>query len=191
MLNINIKDAFNISNSLSLLRLLMIIPLFFLTDLNGENQRLYLLLIMFGAYITDILDGFFARKLNQITEMGKIVDPLADKVLMAGVVIKLYMIGELTNLFFWTVVLRDIFIFLGGIFVSKKIGKVLPSNKLGKITVLIIGLFLIIVVTDFKQISLLTYKAFYFGSIGMCFVSFAGYLIRSIEYIKWKKNETV
>ena len=191
MKNILIKDVFNLSNSLSILRMLLFIPLLFLTDLNSENQRYYLLAIFFGAYITDILDGYFARKLNQITEMGKIIDPLADKFLMAAVVIKLYSIGELTDLFFWTVVIRDVLIFIGGVFVTKYIGKVLPSNKLGKITVLIIGMFLIIVVTNFKQISLITYKIFYFGSIFMCFASFVGYVIRSVEYVRWKKNETI
>jgi len=191
MQNLSLKDAFNVSNSLSLLRLLLIIPTFFLTNLNADYQRYYLLGIMMGAYLTDVLDGYFARKLNQITEIGKVIDPLADKVLMAGIVIKLYLIGELTDLFFWSVVLRDLLIFTGGIIVSKIIGKVLPSNKLGKLTVLIIGIFLIIVVTNFKQISLITFKIFYFTSIAMCYISFIGYSVRSIEYIRWKRNEAI
>lgn len=191
MQNISLKDAFNVSNSLSLLRMFLFIPLLFLTDLQDTNQRYYLLALIFIAYVTDVLDGYFARKLNQITEMGKIIDPLADKVLVTAIVIKLYLIGELTDLFFWTIVLRDVLIFIGGIFVSKIIGKVLPSNKLGKLTVFVIGIFIVIVITDFKNISLITYKIFYFGSIIMSFISFVGYSVRSIEYIRWKKNETI
>ncbi len=191
MQNISLKDAFNVSNSLSLLRMFLFIPLLFLTDLHDPNQRFYLLALIFIAYVTDVLDGYFARKLNQITEMGKIIDPLADKVLVTAIVIKLYLIGELTDLFFWTVILRDVLIFIGGIFVSKIIGKVLPSNKLGKLTVFVIGIFIVIVITDFKNISLITYKIFYFASIIMSFISFVGYSVRSIEYIRWKKNETI
>ncbi len=86
-----------------------------------------------------MLDGYLARKLNQVTEVGKIIDPLADKAAMAVIVIKLYMINEISAFFFFTIISRDLIIFIGGLFVSNILGKVLPSNKLGKITVLFIG----------------------------------------------------
>ena len=89
--------------------------------------------------LTDVLDGYLARKLNQVTEVGKIIDPLADKAAMAVIVVKLFSIGEISAFFFLLIIIRDLLIFIGGIYVSKKLGRVLPSNKLGKLTVLFIG----------------------------------------------------
>jgi Phosphatidylglycerophosphate synthase len=54
---------------------------------------------MLFAASTDMLDGYLARKLNQVTEVGKIIDPLADKAAMALIVIKLYLIGEISGFF--------------------------------------------------------------------------------------------
>ncbi|MCK7524307.1 MAG: CDP-alcohol phosphatidyltransferase family protein [Ignavibacteriales bacterium] len=52
------------------------------------------------AATTDMLDGYLARKLNQVTEVGKIIDPLADKAAMAVIVVKLFLIGEISTFLF-------------------------------------------------------------------------------------------
>ncbi len=52
------------------------------------------------AAATDMLDGYLARKLNQVTEVGKIIDPLADKAAMAVIVVKLFLIGEISYFLF-------------------------------------------------------------------------------------------
>ena len=134
------EEIFTISNGISFLRFLLVIPLWFLLDNFGSQSVRYITfaLCVFAA-ATDILDGYLARKFNQVTEVGKIIDPLADKAAMAVVVIKLFLIKEISVFFFLTIILRDLIIFIGGLFVAKKLGRVLPSNKLGKITVLFIG----------------------------------------------------
>ena len=78
-------------------------------------------------------------------------------------------------------------IFTGGIFVSKKIGKVLPSNLLGKLTVLVIGFFIIAVVAGLEPANLL-YKLLFYISIIMSFGSVIGYALRAYEKIKWKNE---
>ena len=112
--------------------------------------------------------------------------------MIGTIVIKLYLIGEISDFYFWVIILRDILIFLGGIFISNKIGRVLPSNLLGKITVLTIGIYLISVVLNFSEEAPKVYGFLYYLSISMSFISIIGYAVRGFELIKWKrKNEVV
>lgn len=187
---INPKEIYTKSNLLSLFRLLLAIPLWMLLDDFESNRYLVFGLCLFAAF-TDILDGYLARKFNEVTEFGKVIDPLADKVAMAAVVIKLYLIGEVPPMYFYIIIGRDVLIFLGGIILSKKIGRVLPSNKLGKIAVLNIGFVLLLILLGLNKDSL-TYLIFYFSSIILIFASFAGYIIRASEFIKRNNsNESV
>lgn len=193
MMKFKFSEINTYSNYISFLRVLLAIPIFLVLDKIQESYdyRLIIVGICFLAYITDILDGFLARKLNEVTEFGKIIDPLADKLCMLIFVIKIYLIGEIPAYYFYIVVLRDVIIFTGGIFVTKIIGKVLPSNVLGKMTVVSIGIYLIAVVLNVKEISWLDNFLLYL-SIILSFASVIGYAIRGFEAVKWKKqNEAI
>lgn len=187
---INISEIKTKSNMLSMLRLLLAIPIVIFTSDIVEN-RIILLSIMIFAFLTDILDGYLARKFNEITEFGKIIDPLADKVDVAAFVIMLFISGNIPLYYFLIIVLRDVIIFVGGIIVSRKIGKVLPSNLLGKITVISICFFLLGLVAGMREGSFL-YEILIYLSIILSFASVAGYAVRGYESVKWmKKNENV
>lgn len=155
-----------------------------------DHYRYYILALILIAFASDLLDGFVARKRNQISELGKIIDPLADKVLVALIVINLFFMDMIPAFFFWLIILRDIFIFLGGFFIKQKIGKVLPSNLLGKATVFSIGIFIIITLLRLNQLSII-YQGVMIISITLCFASIIGYSLRAKEILNWKKNETI
>jgi CDP-diacylglycerol--glycerol-3-phosphate 3-phosphatidyltransferase len=185
-----LKEIYTKSNLLSLFRLFLAIPFWMLLD-DFDANRYYVFSLCIFAAITDMLDGYLARKFNEVTEFGKVIDPLADKVAMAAVVIKLYLIGVISPFYFFLIVGRDLLIFTGGIFVSKKIGRVLPSNKLGKISVLIIGIVILLILLGLSQDTFI-YQFFFYLSILLIFASFAGYVIRAAEFIKRNnKNESV
>jgi CDP-diacylglycerol--glycerol-3-phosphate 3-phosphatidyltransferase len=185
------RRFFNISNALSFFRLLLAIPLWFLLDdLENSGTKLIILIVAFTAIVSDFLDGYFARKLNQITETGKIIDPLADKVITAAVVIKLFLIGQLPATLFYMIIGRDILIFLGGIILSAKLGKVLPSNMLGKITVTVLALLLLLIILNFDRTSLI-FKSIYLSALGLIIASFIGYIIRASEFIRQRRYESV
>lgn len=188
-MKINSKEFLTVSNLLSLLRLLLAIPLWILFDEFNSNPavKYWLFALCLFAAITDILDGYLARKLNQVTEAGKIIDPLADKIAMAVVVIRLAMYGELPIYYLGLIIGRDLLIFLGGIYVSSKIGKVLPSNNLGKVTVLIIGIVVLLTLLQIEKSSII-YLLFYYFSIIMIILSFIAYVVRAIEYLNKKKS---
>lgn len=188
-MKINSKEFLTVSNLLSLFRLLLAIPLWILFDEFNSNSavKYWLFALCLFAAITDILDGYLARKLNQVTEAGKIIDPLADKIAMAVVVIRLAMYGEFPAYYLGLIIGRDLLIFLGGIYVTSKIGKVLPSNILGKVTVLIIGIVVLLTLLQIEKSSII-YLSFYYFSIVMIILSFIAYVVRAIEYLNRKKS---
>lgn len=121
-----------ISNLLSLVRLFMAVPMGFV--LWQDNKPVAL--IMFAvAIVTDLLDGWLARKLNQISDMGKIIDPLADKVFVSVVAVMLAWHNRIPLWFLLAILARDVIILAAGVYAQKKTGIVLPSNYVGKFAV--------------------------------------------------------
>jgi cardiolipin synthase (CMP-forming) len=126
-----------ISNFISLSRMILAIPMAALL-MSGQNISALILGLL--ACGTDMLDGYLARKLNQVSEYGKIIDPLADKVFIGTVAICMLLSGMVPLWFVIAIVLRDVLILMGGIYAKGKVELVIPSNYVGKITVIILAL---------------------------------------------------
>jgi CDP-diacylglycerol--glycerol-3-phosphate 3-phosphatidyltransferase len=189
-MKLNYSEISTKSNLLSLFRLILSIPIFFLLrEINTSfAYRITTVFVLLFAASTDILDGYLARKFNEVTEFGKIIDPLADKVVIGVIIIQLYMMDKISDFFFFIVIGRDILIFFGGILVSKKIGKVLPSNYLGKITVIFIGIYILTVIMNLEGSFLILYRLIYYLTIALVFASLAGYIIRAKESLTWYRK---
>ena len=74
----------NLPNRLSLLRIAFVPVMAVCFYINFDYGALLAVAVFFIAAFTDFLDGYIARKTNQITELGKLLDPVADKLLVAG-----------------------------------------------------------------------------------------------------------
>jgi len=189
-MKLELNKIYTKSNLISFVRLLLVAPtIYFITNIPEHDEyRVVVLSLFFLAYLSDLLDGYLARKYNEISELGKIIDPLADKVFIIAIVFQLFLSDEITPVYFWIIISRDILILIGGVFVTNITGKVLPSNLLGKITVSSIGIFLIAVVAGAREVSWL-YNLLQYLSIFLSFASILGYALRGYETIKWyKKN---
>ncbi len=190
-MKIKIKEIYTYSNLLSLFRLFLAVPFWILlSNIDYGQNRIYTILLCLFAGVTDLLDGYLARRFNQITEFGKIIDPLADKVCVATIILQMYLTGMLDSVLLGFILGRDALIFVGGIIVTNKIGKVLPSNMLGKLTVLSVCFYILFLLFGFSK-ETVYHQILYFGIIGMIIISFFAYLIRAIEFIKSGKNESV
>lgn len=188
-MSIELKDIVKIPNLISVFRISLLIPLYFLLN-DLEGNRIAVITIILVAFISDLSDGYIARKTKQITDLGKLLDPLGDKLFVIVLIIKFYQTGAVDGLYFWTVLLRDVFIFTGGIIVKMLISKVMPSNLLGKITIFSIGCFFLSILFGVPQTSLY-YDLLYFISFSLSILSVIGYLIRAVETVKWySKNES-
>lgn len=133
------REIFYISNLLSSSRfVLLILTVYFLITDSGYHYLIASLFIIV-IWITDILDGYIARRRNEVSELGKIIDPLADKVTVITITLILLLKGILPLWFFAVIAARDILILSGGLYIKQKKGLVLQSNNLGKLAVFIIG----------------------------------------------------
>ena len=122
----------NLPNALSLFRILLSLIVPFLLYTNSFLLRIWALVIFIVASITDFLDGFIARRFNKITNFGKIVDPIADKLLVLGVLITLIILKIIP---FWIIIpliIRDISV-TGFRFYFLKKGKAVAATTSGKL----------------------------------------------------------
>ncbi len=128
----------NIPNILTSIRFLLI-PLFVLTFFSPtENYLLISSYIFIFAGITDVLDGYIARKYELITKWGQAMDPLADKMMQITVLICLTIRGILPLWVIIVVGLKESCLVVGGIFLYfKKEKVVIPANKYGKIATIV------------------------------------------------------
>ena len=130
---------FNVPNSISLLRLLLI-PIFLLTSFN--DQLVISCVIIFVASFTDWLDGFAARKLNQFTRLGQLLDPISDRLYIIALLIVVYYL-ELANFYILGfIVLRELVLSILMLYLKLRGFTGLPVHYLGKMGAfcLLIGL---------------------------------------------------
>ena len=100
----------NIPNSLTILRILLV-PVYVGFMTYGEYG--YALAILLAAGLTDAIDGYLARKLNQRTRLGTLLDPLADKVLLTSSFISLAVLHLIPSWLVILVVSRDLILLMG------------------------------------------------------------------------------
>ena len=125
----------NLPNKLTLLRILLV-PVFvaFLLWESLPNHDLYALLIFSVASLTDLLDGKIARKYNLVTNFGKFMDPIADKLTQAVVACCLAKHYGPMKLLFLVLVVKELTQGIYGAYAVKKAGKNDGAMWCGKVT---------------------------------------------------------
>jgi len=123
-----------IPNILTIIRILLICPLVHFFAL--ENFKLVLIIVAISG-LTDFLDGFLARKLDMITDLGKILDPLADKMTLISVAICLYLIFPVILPFMIILLIKDTLMLAGSTLLIKKGIKPPASKWYGKLGTII------------------------------------------------------
>lgn len=124
--------VFNLPNMLSLFRILLV-PVFcllFFSDL--EYAKYYAVGVYALASLTDLLDGIIARRTNNITKLGRILDPLGDKLMCFAVVLCIAIDGIVPM---WAMVVlfaKESLMAVGGLLMYEKATDVVSSNVFGK-----------------------------------------------------------
>ncbi len=122
----------SIPNILSVFRLLLV-PVFVLVFFSGEHDSYAFAAFVYAiACLTDVLDGMIARRFNQITKMGRVLDPLADKLMAFTVLICITIDGIIP---LWAVVIffvKECLMGIGALVMYKRLDDVMPSDKFGK-----------------------------------------------------------
>jgi len=122
----------NIANILTVARVALV-PIFLVFLLVDSIQNFMIALIIFSiAALTDFLDGYIARKYNMITKFGKLIDPLADKLLTVSAFIALTCL-KLINPWIVIVIISREFIITGFRSLAAAEGKVIAASYFGKL----------------------------------------------------------
>jgi CDP-diacylglycerol--glycerol-3-phosphate 3-phosphatidyltransferase len=174
-----LEFKFNISNNISILRIALSFPLAYYL-IQGNTSVVIVIGIL--AFLSDYLDGYFARSRGEITDFGKVLDPLADKLFFGTAAVIMIVQGLIPTYLAVIIVARDILIFLGGIYVKNKTGVVMASNLVGKGAVNIAAIVLIGI--------LLNIDGFYtYGSViaaSVFVLSFVIYIYNAYKLLKSK-----
>ena len=146
-----------IPNLLSIIRIALVYPVLNNIFLGQFYSKHYLFLI---ASITDALDGFLARRMNWQTNLGKILDPVADKLLLSGTIFILWLNQYIPFYIFIIFISRDIVILLGAAIKMTLIESVTPlPNFLGKFTTILQILYIaFIYLKEIAILNLLYYR---------------------------------
>jgi len=149
------KEIFTIPNLLSLFRLVLI-PVYVVIYLNATQPREYITAgaILAASCMTDAVDGFIARKCNMVSTLGKILDPLADKVTQLTLTICLSLKYPVLLPVILLLLTKEIFQIIGAVILLRR-GDPFPSSMLaGKVStfVLFISLIALVLFPDVNPI---------------------------------------
>ncbi len=193
-MNIKLKDVLLIPNLISILRVLLVVPYFFMVKMPVPPLAL-LIIVSVVIIASDFLDGILARKLNQTSDLGMILDPIGDKAILVATMIALFMIERIDIFLLILLIGKDLLILIGGIILTKKEKAVNPSNVFGKYTTtfLAFGFFVYIIFPSLKTaidsqiiLKILYYFSHTLISLGIVFVflTLASYGTIFLETIK-------
>ena len=173
----------NLPNKLTMARVIMIpfFVIFMLTGWGGEASKWISLAIFIVASITDFLDGKIARKYNLVTNFGKFMDPLADKLLVCSALICLIQL-ELIPAWVVIIIIAREFIISGFRLVASDNGVVIAASYWGKFKTAFQMLTVIVLILNIPN------KVFTILGTVLIYVSLALTVISLIDYIAKNKD---
>ncbi|GIP35575.1 CDP-alcohol phosphatidyltransferase family protein [Paenibacillus sp. J2TS4] len=133
----------NLPNTLTLLRFALV-PVYLFVFFSGHIKLAFFIMVIAGA--TDILDGYLARSRGQVTDLGVVLDPLADKTMMLAVFISLLISGMIPWEAAIAIFIRDAGMIAGSAFFHFRGKKTVPANTLGKLTTVLYYIAILMVV---------------------------------------------
>ena len=190
-------NIFNLANLITLSRIFLVIPLIFMLHNLFDNPVLEnarkLVFILAAIVMTDVLDGYVARKMHVISNFGKLLDPIADKICLMVVITFLIFQGGSENhdnvqglamlLFFILLSIRDVYIIIIGVYLAHVQKVIFQANKSGKyymaVTVLMMSSFVFKAVLSIPDILC---WFFYIISLILMVASGVEYHYRYIKY---------
>ena len=147
----------NLPNKLTVLRMVLV-PFFvaaLLLSKTNDSLKWVALALFVIASLTDFADGYIARKYNLITNFGKFMDPLADKILTISGMICLIELGRIPSWIVVIIVARE-FIISGFRLVAAENGVVIAANYWGKFKTTFQMIMIILMIMNIPQLQLLT-----------------------------------
>ena len=174
----------NLPNKLTVLRVLMVpfFVLFMLTDIGGAANKWIALAIFAVASLTDMLDGKIARARNLVTNFGKFMDPLADKLLVCSAMICMITTGQLAAWIVIIIIARE-FIISGFRLVASDAGIVIAASYWGKFKTVAQMAMIIVLLADFGGVFDMIGNVLIWVSLVLTIVSLVDYVKKNIQVL--------
>ena len=174
----------NLPNKLTILRVIMVpfFVLFMLTDIGGSANKWISLILFVVASLTDLLDGKIARKYNLITDFGKFMDPLADKLLVCSAMIALIEMNRIPSWVVIIIIARE-FIISGFRLIASDNGVVIAASYWGKFKTTFQMVMICLMIANFPQLQILTNIIMWIALI-LTVVSLIDYLVKNKDVMK-------
>lgn len=175
----------NLPNKLTILRVIMI-PFFLIALLvEGIPYGKWIALgIFILASFTDMLDGKIARKYNLITNFGKFMDPLADKLLVSAALIALIPLGKIPEWVVIIIISRE-FIISGFRLVASDNGVVIAASYWGKIKTVTQMVMIVLLIADFANPAMNVLETvFIYLALALTVISLVDYLVKNKDVLK-------
>ena len=175
----------NLPNKLTILRVLMIpfFVVFMLCNVTGAADKWIAVALFVLASLTDFLDGYIARKYNLVSNFGKFMDPLADKLLVSAAMICLVEMGRLPA---WVVILiisRE-FIISGFRLIASDNGVVIAASYWGKFKTVFQMAMIIVLICNLGGVFGIVETALIWISLILTVVSLVDYVVKNIDVLK-------
>jgi CDP-diacylglycerol--glycerol-3-phosphate 3-phosphatidyltransferase len=133
-----IRSVWTVPNLLTISRFLLLFPILWSMS---EARPVLICLFVSLAILTDSLDGYFAKRLNQKSDFGRILDPVVDKVTVLAVIVFMLISKqyEFPLWFFLFLSIRELTVLMCGFYIVMKNRPVLESNRSGKLSAFVTG----------------------------------------------------
>ena len=167
----------NTPNKLTIARMIIVpfLVIFLLTGWGGEANRYISLTLFVVASVTDWFDGYLARKNNLVTNFGKFMDPLADKLLVCSAMICMIDLKRLPAWFVIIIIARE-FIISGFRLIAAENGIVIAANYWGKFKTASQMIMLILLILHFDGIFVILEQIFIWLSLALTIISLITYI---------------
>lgn len=173
----------NLPNKLTMFRVILIpfFVVFMLVDITSVDKWIALA-IFIVASLTDLLDGKIARKYNLVTNFGKFMDPLADKLLVCSALICLVALARIPAWIVIVIIARE-FIISGFRLIASDNGVVIAASYWGKFKTTFQMVMICLMIADIAEISLLT-DIVMWAALILTVVSLVDYLVKNKDVMK-------
>ena len=167
----------NTPNKLTIARMIIVpfLVIFLLTGWGGEANRYISLTLFVVASVTDWFDGYLARKNNLVTNFGKFMDPLADKLLVCSAMICMIDLKRLPAWFVIIIIARE-FIISGFRLIAAENGIVIAANYWGKFKTASQMIMIILLILNFDGIFVILEQIFIWLSLALTIISLITYI---------------
>lgn len=174
----------NLPNKLTVLRVIMIpfFVLFMLTGWGGAANKWICLILFVVASLTDFLDGYIARRDNLVTNFGKFMDPLADKLLVCSAMICLIPLGRIPAWIVIIIIARE-FIISGFRLVASDNGIVIAASYWGKFKTNFQMFMVIFMILNYGGVFHIITQALMWIALALTIISLADYVIKNKQVL--------